>query len=695
MAFIPKTTDYTVSPYTGLTRQSWIEAGIYLLEGIFRNIKSYDDPVVMPRTETEITYPHKDVTEEKRIIEEKQERFEGLARTFFIAAPLIRNHPELEICGYRIKDYYKHQVLQACTKTSPGFIGDREELQEITQHKNPFGVYQQTVETGALVVCLWITRKEIWEAYTKEERDVIAALISSFAHSDTVTQNWRFFNMLDMAFLHMEGYPVRKDIMLEHAQALLEFYAGDGWYRDGTHFDYYSCWAFNLYAPLWNLWYGYENEPYIAGRFEEHSNRLMKTYGDFFDRDGHMNMWGRSGIYRNAATGAFCGNMLLRNSMGEPGLGRRISSGALLQFLTREDFLSDGVPTLGFYGQFTPMVQGYSCVNSPFWFGKAFLCLVLPENHPFWTARESNGTWERLGAEETKVTVLNGPGLCFSNHQANGETILRTGKVRQIKNAMNGLWSYARLSYDTKFPWEATPGSYGNESAALTKDMEAQQYVLKDLTSGEPNRANVIQWCGERDGVLYRKQFFGYVMETARHWLQSVNLADFTVPYGIVRADKIKLFRRPVRLTLGAYGFPDNGTEITEKRRGNAKAIIVKGRDFTGKEKQLAMTVYDGWDEIGYTRSIGTNADSRKSIIIYAAAEKKVQYGGYEPYIMISQVITKGSLEDFREEELFPIENIEYMDEAGSGVIGPVKITLKNGIMKVIDFEGIEGNMSV
>lgn len=38
MAFVPKTLDYTVSPYTGLTRQSWIEAGTYLLEGVFQNL---------------------------------------------------------------------------------------------------------------------------------------------------------------------------------------------------------------------------------------------------------------------------------------------------------------------------------------------------------------------------------------------------------------------------------------------------------------------------------------------------------------------------------------------------------------------------------------------------------------------------------------------------------------------------------
>ena len=144
----------------------------------------------------------------------------------------------------------------------------------------------------------------------------------------------------------------------------------------------------------------------------------METYADFFDRDGFTNMWGRSNIYRNAATSAFDGNLMLHNSTADPGLARRISSGSLLQFMTRDDFLFKGVPTLGFYGQFTPLVQGYSCAESPFWLGKAFLCLHLPADHPFWTATENNGTWETLGSKGTKVTSLNGPALCFSNHQA-------------------------------------------------------------------------------------------------------------------------------------------------------------------------------------------------------------------------------------------------------------------------------------
>ena len=46
MVFRPRTLDFEKSPYTGLTRESWIEAGEYLLEGIFQNIDSFDDPVV-------------------------------------------------------------------------------------------------------------------------------------------------------------------------------------------------------------------------------------------------------------------------------------------------------------------------------------------------------------------------------------------------------------------------------------------------------------------------------------------------------------------------------------------------------------------------------------------------------------------------------------------------------------------------
>jgi len=700
MKFTPKTLDFDLSPYTGLTRQSWIEAGEYMLEGIFSNIATLEDPVVMPRRETKITYPHLDHSEKAQEAQRKAEKFEGLTRTFFIAAPLIHINPELTVCGFHIRDYYKNQVLRSCTKGDPVYIGTYDELMELAGGDR-FWCFQQTVETCALVICLWICKEELWDTYTKEEKDRIAAFLSNFAHNSTVPQNWRMFNMLDLAFLHMEGYPIDHEIMLDHAQAILAYSVGDGWYRDGHSFDYYSCWAFNMYGPLWNLWYGYEHQPELAKKFEEQSNRLMETYADFFDKDGFTNMWGRSNIYRNASTSAFDGNFFLKNPKMDPGLARRVCSGSLLQFLGREGVLEDGVPTLGFYGQFAPLVQGYSCAESPYWLGKAFLCLHLPADHPFWTAKENNGTWEKLSEQGVKVTTLNGPALCFSNHNANGETILRTGKVLKNQGDTHGMWNYSKLCFNTKYPWESTPKAeqcetWNGKRESFGADLvESQQYVLKDLTAGYKIKANATFWYGEKEGVLYRRQFFDYNLHTEAHWIQAVNLADFAVPYGIIRVDKHRLHRRPVRFTLGAYGFPDNGTEIIRKECGNAKAIILKGKDFCGNEKQLAMTIYDGWDTLELVRSTGTNPDSEKSIVVYAVGDKKKHYGAYEFYTMISQVITKESREDFTEEELFPIADICYEDSAKTGAYGTVTITLKDGTEKRINFEEIEAGLTL
>ncbi|MBR1440344.1 MAG: DUF2264 domain-containing protein [Lachnospiraceae bacterium] len=684
----PTHLDFALSPYSGLTRESWIDAGKYLLSGIFQNLQSIEEPIVMPRKETKVTYPHLSDPEELQDAQRRAEIFEGLTRSFFIASVLLKEEPDLVLNNIPIREYYKKHILLCCSEGSSFYVGDYEYLQKTTGASDPFRPYQQTVETCALVIGLWACREQIWAEYTKEEKDLLASFLTGFAHAPTVPQNWRLFNMLDMAFLHMEGYPIKKEIMADHAAAILDYYVGDGWYRDGHSFDYYSCWAFQFYTPLWNLWYGYEEEPEIAACFEENSNKLMESYPKAFDRDGFTNMWGRSGIYRNAATSAFDGNLFLKHPTADPGLARRISSGSLLQFLTRDDFRFEGIPTLGFYGQFMPLVQGYSCAESPFWLGKAFLCLHLPADHPFWTEKENNGVWDRMAAGDVTTTTLNGPGLCYSNHNANGETVLRTGKILKQKDDLHGMWNYSKLCFNTKYPWESSP--------AIDHSVESQQYVLCHKWNDEIKQANVTFWGGEKDGVLYRRQYFDFNLENERHWIQGMNLADFTVPYGIIRADKLRLHKRPVSVTFGSYGFPDNGNvDILRKEKDGARAIILKGRDHMGKEKQMAVTIYDGWEEMGTMRSAGTNPDSDKSIVVYLYMESRRLYDGSEPYYLISQIITKESFEDFTEEEIFPIEKIEYTDRFHSGATGPCIITLRSGEKKVIDYSELEGRLSL
>ena len=107
-------------------------------------------------------------------------------------------------------------------------------------------------------------------------------------------------------------------------------------------------------------------------------------------------------------------------------------------------------------------------------------CLHLPAEHPFWTAKENNGVWEKLSGKEINVTCLDGPALCVSNHQANGETILRSGKIVKGKNDIHGMWNYSTLCFNTKYPWESAPVL---EDASMAKgEVEAQQYVPVSYT---------------------------------------------------------------------------------------------------------------------------------------------------------------------------------------------------------------------
>lgn len=680
MHFSPEHPDFELSPYTGLTRKHWIDAGKYILEGVFRHVNTMDDPVLVPRYETEVTYPNSRTPSWKV----QAEYYEGLARSFFIAAPLISIEPDIVIDGKKLRAYYKDHILRSCTAGDEQYVLSYSDMDKDAEPSFGLHTYQQTVETCAVVIGLVTTKKEIWDTYTKEEKDRIAYFIRDYAQGTTATQNWRLFNMLDLAFLNMMGYEIDKGKMREHAQAILSYYAGEGWYRDGHSFDYYSAWAFQVYAPIWCRWYGYENEPYIAAEFEKNSNELMKTYDRLFDEKGQVTMWGRSSIYRNAATAPLAANFNLMNPAADPGLARRIASGALLQFFTRDDILYEGAPVLGFYGPFTPMVQGYSCAESPLWLGKAFLCLELPEDHPFWTAVEKNGVWESMEKGEVLETVLDGPGLAISDHHDNGTMILRTGKVVKRVGDDNGRWCYAKLSYNSRYPWESD----------IAGGLSAASYVLRESDIGRTEQINSILWSGKRNDVLYRRALFGFETSSDLHWTSQIDLADFPVANGLVRADKLRLFHKPVDVYLGSYGFPCPDAGYRIEKRPDAQAVIMSGHGSDGKVRHMAMTIWGGWNDLSVDKSHGTSADTGESFIIFAHASREKVFS-YDPYILISQVITKEGDEGFCDDEVFSIAGISYTDSQNCGGFGPVSIRMKNGREYEVDFTGIEGKLSI
>lgn len=670
MRFEINTPDYEKSPFTGMTKGHWVDAAQFLLDGIFSNITDFDMPVYCPRSEFKISYPNEQSPKWKKYAA----AFEGLARSFLIAAPLLYNRPEAAAGGYSVKEYYREHILRAVTEGTKNYMQSYRELEAMSEEGEH--CFQHTCECASLAIGLWQCKEIIWDSYTAREKDKIAGYLMEFGNARTVPHNWRLFNMLILGFLWSQGYEIDEDKMRDHGQVILSYYAGDGWYRDGHRFDYYSPWAFHVYAALWNVWYGYEKEPEMAARIETYANCLLDTYAGMFDRDAHVTMWGRSGIYRNAASAPFASVFFLKEHRVAPGLARRINSGALLQFIGNEKVFKNGVPVLGFYGEFPPILQDYSCAESPFWMANPFICLNLPDDHPFWTDRESNGDWEQLSDDSFSSYIMDGPGIA-AFHQGAGKAAEFCTAKNVFEPGDSYIKAYIRLAFHSRYPWE----DFDLQGA------EAMQYSLKYDREEQVQIPNIMLYGGVKDGVIYRQEYFGFRFNF--QGLASISLADIPLPNGILHADKIRIHEKPFTLTVGAYGFPVEGDTRTEREEdGIGKALVVKDQS-----RSLAFVSYAGFDSMERKERSGVNAVSDKSILLYGKCRRE-EYYEYRPYMMIYAVLTAEG-RDFTRDELFPVKRIQFADAKGCGGTGPAVITLKSGRVLRVDYEGLEGRLQL
>lgn len=467
--------NHKLSPYTGMTRQHWIEADKYLLEGAFRHIRSLNDPMYFERLGN-VCYPK----DSSRV---RGATLEGMCRTLFLASPLLREDSTLTINGIRLADYYRRQLSLLVDPESPQYV----------PHRGRRGPCQDLVEFGALGISLFICGDVLWEPLPKSVRDSLYSMIESYADGPTIPQNWRFFNVFPMSFFKSKGYEVNDSLLVKYVRQLQGDYRGDGWYLDHPNYDYYSMWAYQLYGYLWSQFFGREHYPELAALFDKNFAEMYRSYPRMFGRNGWMPMWGRSNMYRFAAIAPLAWGKDIN-----AGWMRRIASGCLLQFLQNPNFIySDGVPTPGFYGLFDPVLQGYSCRGSVYWCAKAFLPLMLPESHPYWSETENEGFWADMKAGEVNNLWLPGPGMLITNYADSGASETRAfcnyDTERRGAEKFRGSEQYNRLAYNTLFPWMAD-GKNGEVAMA---------YVVKNKKKEwEPLRRYTIT--GYAGGTLHR-----------------------------------------------------------------------------------------------------------------------------------------------------------------------------------------------
>jgi hypothetical protein len=680
-AYEVKDPDFNLSPHTGMTKKHYIECAKYVLERAFKHVGSLDTPLAFPPVPGK-TYPQPDDPAWRY----RSAEFEALERTLTLAGPLMHVDPEITVHGIKLRDYYCRQLYNALTPGHPNSLPLPEELPDAT--------YQFTCEFGGLLKTLLLLPEIIWPYYTQKQKDEMAATISKWAHHRTTQNNWRIFNIEALSFLKKNGYEIDDELLKSHLLWIVSYHSGSGWYLEQTY-NYYTISLFVVYTIIWNRAFGDAYYPEIAAAIEESAHELLKTYTNFFARDGYINMWARSICYRTWISGGFPVSFMLKSpSPLDPGWARRLCSGSLLQFVTRADFYENEIPSLGFYGHREFMLQNYSCPGSPFLMFLPMICLALPDDSPFWTATENEGIWETLGNASNRV-VLEEPGLVLVNHGKTGASEIIPGKVYYDDP------NYSKLVYNTHFPWEDHDPRGGTAMEYSFRSLDPRDIRGEDINfyltglkvnnDSDKNQSfttsQSILFNGVRDEVLYRQLIMRKPPNNGVGYI--IDLAEIIIPGGVIRVDRCRLAFEH-ELTLGHYGLPhsDGRKPVINQFADGTKQVItaaIQGR-------KLALIAYHGWDELRSLTHTGRNAEADESTVVYAYRKRTRKNPAME--LMITVMLHKLDDAEWTKEELSPIANINMMEITPSNSVLGADIQLVDGKTYRIDFKNIDGYRS-
>lgn len=680
-AFEVNQPDHDLSPLTGMTRQHYVDCAKYILQRAFKHVKSFDQAIIFPTIPGSKSYPQPSDPPWRTC----SHQFEALERTFNLAAPLIHVNPSAEINGIKLRDYYLHHFYGAMTPGNPNSLPMPEELPDAT--------YQFTCEFGGWTRTMLLMPEILWPHWTKKQQDEVAAGISRWAHHRTTQNNWRLFNICALSWLKLKGYAIDDELLKSHLLWIVSNHAGNGWYLEQSY-NYYTISLFVVYGTIWNRAFGDKYYPQIADVLEKSFNELFQTYPNFFGRDGYINMWARSICYRSWISGGFPASFMLRSRPLDPGWARRLCSGSLLQFVGREDFFVNDIPALGFYGHREFAIQNYSCPASPFLMFLPLIALALPEDSPFWTARENDGMWSELGTRSRR-TVLERPGLVLVNHGSSGTSEIISGKVYDDDH------NYSKLVFNTHFPWEDHNPGGGTSQEYCFRSLDPRDLSGADinfyLTGRAVNNAGSktagfstsqsILFNGVRNGVLYRQLLMRKPPNNGVGYI--IDLAEITIPGGVIRVDRCRLAFEH-ELTLGHFGLAHAaGQKAVVQRIDGANKM---GLHASIPGRQVAFIAYRGWGSVRAQVHTGFNAESDESTVLGAYRKRMAKNPAME--LMIAAMLHKTDDSPWSEAELSPIREIKLKDVMPSGSVVGAELILSDGAKWIVDFKDVDGYKS-
>jgi hypothetical protein len=385
---------------------------------------------------------------------------EGFARSFLLAAFRIAGSGGRQTPG--LIERYAAGLASGTDPHSP------DHWPPITDRSQPM------VEAASVAIALHETRPWIWDRLDDRVRQRIADWLGGFLGAVVNDSNWRLFQVITEEFLASVGAPHSRAEIDAGLARLEDWYRGDGWYTDGDgrKFDYYNAWALHLYPVLWARIAGPRADSRLVAEHRARLRSFLHDHQHFFGGDGAPVHQGRSLTYRFGTTAPLWAGVLADATPLPPGRTRRLASGALRHFAARGVPDERGLLTLGWYRPFLPVTQRYSGPASPYWASKAFLGLLLPADHPVWTAPEEPGPVETGDVR----LALPAPGWLLHSTAADGIVRLvnhGSDRLPPPPATPDDSPHYARLAYSSATAPETPPAPHtgpDNHIALLAPD---------------------------------------------------------------------------------------------------------------------------------------------------------------------------------------------------------------------------------
>lgn len=294
-----------------------------------------------------------------------------------------------ELKGWALKS-----LVNAVDPDNPDYLGWR-------------GHGQVLVDAAFLAYGFLHAYEALWEPLDEITKKRYIEEFTQLRRINPPYNNWLLFSATVETFLNKAGASGDDYRIVSALRKINEWYVGDGWYSDGSHFafDYYGSFVIQpMYVKCLEL--ANKRIPgFVPDKMLVTGVKRMQRFGCILERmispEGTFPVFGRSITYRAAVLQPL-GLLALRGELPEElSYGQvRAAMTAVLKhmFSDKRNYNEKGYLVLGFNGSQPGISDYYTNNGSLYLTSLGFLPLGLPANHPFWM--EAPQSWTSKKAWE-------------------------------------------------------------------------------------------------------------------------------------------------------------------------------------------------------------------------------------------------------------------------------------------------------